>query len=125
MSVGDNGGTTPPKKLGGVTGKGFKPGQSGNPAGGPKKPAELTVRCQGMTAAVLDRLAEIIKSGEDRDAIPAGKLILSYGWGNPSQPVTGEDGGPLMFANVDLSKLSDAQLAALTALRAASKAASK
>lgn len=121
MSVGDNDKATP-KKLGGVTGKGFKPGQSGNPAGGPKKPPELVARCKGMTGEVLDRLAEIIKSGDDRDAIPAGKLILAYGWGNPTQPISGEDGGPLMFANVDLSKLSDAQLSALQALRAASKA---
>ena len=32
-SVVGNNETTPPKKLGGVTGKGFMPGQSGNPSG--------------------------------------------------------------------------------------------
>jgi hypothetical protein len=34
----DNNGITTSKKLGGVTGKGFMPGQTGNPGGRPKKP---------------------------------------------------------------------------------------
>lgn len=50
MSVANNGKTTG-KTVGGVTGKGFLPGQSGNPSGRPKKP--LTDRYRGVLEADL------------------------------------------------------------------------
>lgn len=44
---------TTTKKLGGITGKGFMPGQSGNPAGRPKKTL-LTEVCEEMLAEKLE-----------------------------------------------------------------------
>lgn len=46
MTVGNNGETT--KKLGGVTGKGFMPGVSGNPSGRPKNTLKDFVRTMFM-----------------------------------------------------------------------------
>lgn len=48
--------------------------------------------------------------------------ILSRKYGKPAQAITGDDGGPVQFQNMDLSQLSDAQFAALVALRDALKA---
>ena len=48
--------------------------------------------------------------------------LLERKYGKPPQAITGEDGGPLQFQNVDLTQLSDAQFAALVALRDAMKA---
>lgn len=47
----------------------------------------------------------------------AATKLLDRRLGKPAQAITGGDGGPLQFEGVDLSKLSDAQFAALKALR--------
>lgn len=94
--VGNNVETT--TSLGGVTGRGFKPGQSGNPGGRPKarhlteilgaeldKPASKN----GQTRAqrMMERLVTIALTGKRGEAIQAMKLILAYRDGLPVQPV--------------------------------------
>lgn len=84
----------------------WKPGQSGNPGGRPKKSRELEELIRealtmpdGRNKAV-ERLLGIMAEGEDKDSIAAAKLLKAYGYGNPRQQVevTGEDGGPLEIA---------------------------
>jgi hypothetical protein len=48
--------------------------------------------------------------------------LLDRRLGKPVQSIAGEDGGPIEVSGVDLTKLSDAQFAALVALREALKA---
>jgi len=56
--VQNNENSTPEKKLGGVTGKGFMPGQSGNPGGRPKRP--------WLTEATEEMLAEKLEDPKER-----------------------------------------------------------
>jgi len=88
--------TTAGKLLGGVTGKGFMPGQSGNPKG--RKPLAVTIgqhvrdigdevideRTQWTRIdAVIRRLYADAISGKHQHA----EIILERGWGKVPQPV--------------------------------------
>jgi hypothetical protein len=71
-------------KIGGVTGAGFVPGQSGNPGGRPKGIAR-TVRevCGGSPLRLAQGLLEIAEDpkARDRDRIAAYSELLDRGWG--------------------------------------------
>jgi hypothetical protein len=56
------------------------------------------------------------------ERIRAANSLLDRWGGKPAQAITGDDGGPIEIANVDLTTLSDAQFAALVALRDSLKA---
>lgn len=82
-----------PKKEGGITGKGFKPGQSGNPAGRPpgslsllgllkKRLAEINPE-NGRTYAE-QFMDNIIQDAMDLDG-PSRKLVMQYIEGMPKQ----------------------------------------
>ena len=95
---GINAGSTLPA-VGGVTGKGFVPGQSGNPAGRPKTKlltdllrAELLHPARGKSgktkaALMMDGLVTMALTGRRKDRIAAIKLIFAYTDGLPTQPV--------------------------------------
>lgn len=91
-------------RVGGVTGRGFKPGQSGNPGGKGKSTAVLAKRIQRETkngGEVVDYLLEAMRhSRSGKERIDAATLLLAYGFGKPMQPteVTGADGGPIEHA---------------------------
>lgn len=93
--VGNNDGST---GTGGVTGKGFMPGQSGNPSGRPKrKPiteallAELAKqhgrRGKTKLEAAVSRLVTMMISGKPKDVIEAFKLVAPYTDGLPVQTI--------------------------------------
>ena len=69
---------------GGVTGAGFKPGQSGNPGGRPKGVAR-TVRevCGGSPLRLARGLLEIAENpkAQNRDRVAAYRELLDRGWG--------------------------------------------
>lgn len=75
----------------------FKPGQSGNPSGRPKKSRIFQQKCQEfMESEGWNELIDMAKgNGDKRDKRPALELIASYAYGKPKQGVelTGEDGG--------------------------------
>ena len=83
------------KTTGGITGKGFQPGQSGNPGGRPAMAREFKQRCRDFADEEgIDALIAIAKDAKDRDRFRALELIMAYSWGKPKQGVelSGEDG---------------------------------
>jgi hypothetical protein len=99
MSVENNAETTE-KQLGGVTGKGWMPGQSGNPGGRPKK--RLIDEClieqlEAMDSEQASRVAKAILLKAVEGDTKAAQLVAERTQGKPSQKVevTGADGGPI------------------------------
>jgi hypothetical protein len=109
------------KRAGGVTGKGFQPGISGNPSGRP--------RTAKFSEAARQLLSEIdTKSGETnaevlvrhrfknamRGSVRHTELFLAYSEGRPKQGVelSGPEGGAMRFENMSDAEL-DARLKTL------------
>lgn len=91
-------------------GKPWAPGQSGNPSGRAKLEPELKATCRALTSKVVERLRSIVESGEDKDATAAGKLILAYAWGHPTQPISGDADRPPVSLSLEpaLRRLAEA-----------------
>jgi hypothetical protein len=74
---------------GGITGKGFRKGQSGNPSGRAKAWGDVADMAKQHTPMAISALARI---ASDREAPPsaivaASVALLDRGWGRPSQTV--------------------------------------
>lgn len=111
-----NEGSNAPGRLGGVTGKGFKPGQSGNPKGsarGRAKGFASAVRAvAGEDGLKLAKAAALIAFGKAKDVnaffgepvkrdakarMQAITFLADRGFGKAAETVhlVGEDGGPV------------------------------
>jgi len=100
MSGAQNNGTT----TGGITGKGFRPGQSGNPGGRPKGLANATrelVGEDGMPLVELWLSIAMDPMHRDADRLRASELLADRGWGKitASQPL--EDDDPFGLADLE------------------------
>jgi Family of unknown function (DUF5681) len=111
---------------GGLKSTSFKPGQSGNPHGRPKRPetiearrvvADVKAAARELTPVAMDTLEKAMRDQKAPWAakIAAAIAVLDRGWGKPQQTVS---------ANVSiLDQMTDdeqkALLAALAALRTA------
>jgi len=75
----------------------FKRGQSGNPAGRAKENPELKALAREHTADAIKTLVEIMRSSRTPAVarVSAANALLDRGWGKATQPVGGDDGGPL------------------------------
>ena len=103
------------KKPGGVTGKGFMPGQSGNPGGRPKENAEVRDLARQHTKLAIERLVFWLESDNARASTSAATAILDRGWGKAPQAIehSGPDGGDIEINTSDTRKLARAVVALL------------
>jgi len=76
----------------------WKPGQSGNPKGGPKKGYSVTEWFKGMLASnpeIMDALGNSIMEKALEGDAAAQKLVWSYMDGMPTQKFGGDDDSPI------------------------------
>jgi hypothetical protein len=79
-----------------MVGRPFEKGQSGNPSGRVKIPAEVREIARGATEHAIRRAVELIDSKDANVALKAINTVLDRAWGKPTQPVDGDgDGGPI------------------------------
>jgi hypothetical protein len=87
-----------PKRLGGITGRGFMPGQCGNPAGRSKanRNIEALARSHGPEAIA----ALVVALNNPRERVQAAVALLDRGFGKPKQNFTPLDEMPELGAVV-------------------------
>lgn len=71
------------KQPGGATGKGWRPGQSGNPSGRPGGYAEFREMCRSKSPQAVEALEGALTEGGP-SAVAAARVLLEYGWGKPA-----------------------------------------
>ena len=84
----------------------FKPGQSGNPGGRPKKPKEL----KEMADVSLPRLWAIAENAatKDKDRADIYKWIYEQAYGKATQRIAGEtDGAPVIAVSMIPADVKD------------------
>lgn len=93
------------------TGKGsFRPGQSGNPSGRPRKHiADLSKEARRYAHLALSTLVKICKDGMERNRLAAARELLDRGYGKPVAAID------LITAGKKLSELLPSELEALEA----------
>ena len=70
------------------TGKGgFRRGQSGNPGGRSKLPADIREAFKAKAPQALEVLTRCLQSDDDRIAMMAAQAILDRGYGKPTQSI--------------------------------------
>lgn len=86
------------KAPGGVTGKGFLPGRSGNPGGRPKGLAEQVRRATHDGKMILDFMIAVARGAKIdgrkprlADRMDANKWLADRGWGKPAMEHLGPD----------------------------------
>jgi hypothetical protein len=99
-------------KVGGVTGAGFLPGQSGNPGGRPKGSAAVAREACGGSPLVLAQVLREIATDEkarERDRISAVSELWDRGWGKPAMYAEIESADPLGLDEVSeaIGKIAD------------------
>jgi hypothetical protein len=109
--------TAPPKLLGGITGKGFMPGQSGNPLGKPKRkplsdaysallgqtvPPEMARQLRISEASTY---AEVVAMALLKEAVKgkvnAAAELADRVEGKITQPISGPDEGPIVVRSLN------------------------
>lgn len=99
------------KTAGGVTGKGFRPGKSGNPGGRPKGFGAYIREKTLDGRTLVDDALRVLDSKQSSDAarIAARQFLANYGFGKPVG--TREDSAPedneiqFLVAGVDLGRI--------------------
>jgi len=92
------------RSTGAITGKGFRPGRSGNPGGRPQSLAKATRALVGEDGMALAQLWWDIARDEtrrDRDRLEASRLLADRGWGKAPTYAVIEEADPLDLANLE------------------------
>ena len=89
---------------------GFKPGQSGNPGGRPKRHiGDLSRETRRYAQLALGVLVKICRTGLERNRLAAARELLDRGYGRPIQMIDAS------ILSKKLSELNPDELAALEA----------
>jgi hypothetical protein len=91
------------RATGGITGKGFRPGRSGNPGGRPQELARATRELVGEDGMALAQLWWDIARDETQrssDRLDASKLLADRGWGKAAV-FSPQEGDPLDLAALE------------------------
>ena len=84
-----SGGNTEPKKRGNIANlrPGWQAGQSGNPSGRPKMDPEVRRILEAATPDAARRLAELVKSPDEKVSLAAIDQVFNRIYGRPTQQV--------------------------------------
>lgn len=111
------------RRLGGVTGKGFVPGQSGNPGGRPRALARMVREAVGEGADLIEFMAAVLKGDAKRlgvrvvslrDRIHAAEWLTDRGYGKTIPVVDLPQEVPTPSANDVMRAIVDAMPPALS-----------
>jgi hypothetical protein len=107
-------------RQGGITGRGFRKGQSGNPNGRPRGFAARIREETNDGKELVDLVFDIMRGGRGASAklqLEAASWLADRGFGRPVQAtdINGPNGGPIAHG-VDLGKLTAAELGLLETL---------
>jgi hypothetical protein len=97
-----------PPRLGGVTGRGWTPGRSGNPSGRAKGVEQLA---RAHTAEAIRALVKALDSPKER--VPAAVALLNRGWGLPKQTIETDPTNPQLMHLLAAQAVSSELVAAL------------
>ena len=77
------------KKVGGITGKGFMPGQSGNPGGKKKEPEAFKQLAREHSIEALQTVILLLndKNTRPNEKLKAAELIMDRAWGKATQHI--------------------------------------
>jgi hypothetical protein len=81
----------------------FKPGQSGNPNGRPKKVVDVAAIARDSSDKAMTKLAKLIDSDDERIALQAAIAVLDRAVGKPKQTI--EKTGKREAADYDAAEL--------------------
>lgn len=91
-----NNGKTTKRKLGGQSGAGFKPGQSGNPSGRPKTPQEFKDIVKANTVDAIKKVLYLMNNADKEDIqLKAAQEILDRGLGKATQVIDADIKGEM------------------------------
>jgi hypothetical protein len=101
----------PRKRLGGATGKGWRPGQSGNVGGRPRAAANVQALARVHTEAAIETLVSCLT--DPKLKVQAAVALLDRGWGKPAQEIVSQDDAQsLSFLHLTAARAFSAELAA-------------
>jgi hypothetical protein len=92
---------------GGVTGRGWTPGRSGNPAGRPPAPVDIAALAREHGPKCIEVAAALLEDPDPRIRLAALVALLDRGFGRPVQAIAASDNATsIQFQHLVAARLS-------------------